>query len=448
MSKGREAKPAASQGPTPIKVAELLATLPSVPALRSFMDLLVTRSVADPERRWSGSGELGTVGDRLVDPAGVRQGSGELATEEAERLAGLFQRAAAIVESVARRDWDAALTALLEQGLADESSGRASEAEAWFLAAHRLAKERGLVTAPRALRLAARAARQLGQLERAAERYEESWRQAEALGRGEDAIVAAIGRGNVDVDRGGWGEAKTWYERALAGIGREGPPKRERWQVMQNLAIVARESGNLDEARAALLRAEKEGGDMNDPDAKVEVENGWGQLLIAEGDPRGAELHFREALRVASTPTARLAVTVNLGESLLLQGRSLEAGEKAREAEAEALAGSVTHRLPEVYRLLARVAHERGEGEAFVLLERALQLIGERGLPVYEEAVTREALGELRMGEGEVALGLGELTGAAELYERVGAQRSAEHVRALMARSGSTRGEPREGVDR
>ena len=139
MSKGREAKPAASQAPTPIKVAELLAILPAVPALRSFMDLLVTRSVADPERRWSGSGELGTVGDRLVDPAGVRQGSGDLATEEAERLAGLFQRAAAIVESLGRRDWDAALSALLEQGLADESSGRASEAEAWFLAAHRLA---------------------------------------------------------------------------------------------------------------------------------------------------------------------------------------------------------------------------------------------------------------------------------------------------------------------
>jgi tetratricopeptide (TPR) repeat protein len=403
-----------------------------VPELRSFIDLLVSRSVADPARRWSGSGELGTVGDRLVEPSSLAEAASRLESEEAERLSRLFGSAARIVESVARGDWEEVVSALLGQGLAEESSGRGSEAEVWFLSARRVAKERGLVRSATALRLAARAARQRGHLEVAAERYEEAWREAEAMGLGDDAAVAAIGRGNVDVDRGGWSGAKAWYERALARIGEHGPPRRERWQVMQNLAIVARESGKLNEARRALERARKEGGDMDDPDALVEVENGWGQLLLAEGDPRGAELHFREALQSASSPTARLAVTVNLGEALLLQGRSLEAGEKAREAEAEALTGAVTHRLPEVYRLLAKVAHERGEGEAFVLLERALHLIGERGLPDYEAAVTRQALGELRLAQGELWLGLTELATAAEIFERMGALHTSERLRDVI----------------
>jgi tetratricopeptide (TPR) repeat protein len=314
--------------------------------------------------------------------------------------------------------------------------GRGGEAEAWFLAAHRLAKEHGLVRATTALRLAGRAARQQGRLDVAAERYEAAWREADALGADVDATVAAIGRGNVAVDRGSWGEARAWYEKALARIGESGPPRRERWQVMQNLAIVERESGNLAQARTRLTRAQKEGGDMGDPDALVEVENGWGQLLLAEGDARGGELHFREALARARAPLARLAITVNLGESLLLQGRSLEAGEKAREAEAEALTGALAHRLPEVYRLLAKVAHERGEGEAFVLLERALDLIARRGLPEYEEAVTREALGALRLQQGETALGLTELTTSAAIYERLGARQAWTRVQETIRSHG------------
>jgi tetratricopeptide (TPR) repeat protein len=428
MSKGRVTNASGDPGPVRPRVSDILSALPPVAELRPFLDLLVGRSVADPERRWSGSGELGTVGDRLLDPAGLEQATAQLESDEAERIAGLFRSAARIVEALAGGDWQGVTGRLLEQGIADESLGRALDAEAWFLSAHKLAKERGIVTAPRALRLAARAARRLGKLDVAADRYEEAWRGAEALGLGEDATVAAIGRGNVEVDRGGWAEAKAWYQRALAQIGEGGPARRERWQVLQNLAIVAREAGDLTGAREALLRARLEGGALDDADARVEVENGWGQLLLAEGDPRGAELHFRDALGAARSATARLAVTVNLGEALLLQGKSLEAGEKAREAEAEALTGSLTQRLPEVYRLLARVAHQRGEGEAFVLLERALQLIAERGLPAYEEAVTREALGALRLGQGESGLGVSELRAAESIYRRLGAARAAERV--------------------
>jgi tetratricopeptide (TPR) repeat protein len=429
MSKGRATTRSSDSASAPPRVSEILATLPALPELGAFVDLLITRSTPDPERRWSGSGELGTVGDRLAAPAGLDEASASLAAREGARLGLLFANAARIVDAVSRSRWDEVLETLIEQGLAEEARGSAREAEAWFLAAHRLGRNRGLFKAPTALRLAARASRQQGDLELAAERYEAAFRDADALAQDADATVAAIGRGNVDVDRGNWRDAKTWYLKALARIGEGGPPRRERWQVMQNLAIVERECGNLAEARAALTRAQKEGDEMADPDARVDVENGWGQLLAVEGDARGAELHFRAALERARTPVARLVVTVNLGEALLLQGRSLEAGELARAAEAEALTGSLTHRLPEVYRLLAKVAHQRGEGEAFVLLERALQLIDERRLPDYEEAVTREALGELRLEQGERELGFGELAAAAEIYGRVGAKEAAGRVR-------------------
>ena len=409
-----------SPPPAAVRVSELLGIFPRTLDLRPFLDLLINSSTADPDRRWTGSGELGTVGDRLVETAEVTSATPHLGEEQARRLASLFQRAAGIVEGAARGEWEEVIEGLLEQGAAEEERGRAQDAEQWYLAAFAVARDHGSLRAPRALRLAARSARQTGDVAVAAARYEQAWKDAGSLGRDEDRVVAAMGRGNVEIDRGAWAEARTWYERALGLIGAEGPPRRERWQAFQNLAIVARRSGDLSAARGHLERARSEGDRLADPDAEVEVENGWGQLLLAEGDARGAELHFVAALSAARTSVARVAIAVNLGEALLRQGRSLEAGETAREAEAAAIAGGVTVRLPEVYRLLAQVARDRKEGEAFVILDRALALIHERGLPAYEEAQTREALGILRLEEGNPALGRAELTAAARIYEELG----------------------------
>lgn len=414
------ALPTDAPTPVPPRVSELLGIFPRTPDLRPFLDLLIASSAADPVRRWTTSGELGTVGDRLVDATEVANAAPELGEEQARRLASLFRRAAAVVEGVARGSWEDVVTSLLEQGAAEEARGSTKEAELWYLAGFGVARDRGSLEAPRALRLAARAARQNGDLTAAAARYEEAWRTAGTLGRNDDRVIAATGRGNVAIDRGAWAEARLWYERALELVGVDGPPRRERWQAFQNLGIVARRSGDLAGARRFLERARNEAERLGDPDATVEVENGWGQLLLAEGDARGAELHFQAALDAADTPVARVTISVNLGESLLLQDRSLEAGERAREAEADALAGGVTAKLPEVYRLLARVARERKEGEAFVVLDRALELIREKGLPAFEEAQTREALGTLRLEEGNPALGLAELRAAARIYEELG----------------------------
>ncbi len=418
----------------PLRVSELLGILPRVRELSPFLDLLVTRSVPDPERRWAGSGELGTVGGRIIELSGVSDAASELSTAEAHRIRAVLGTAAGVVESIARRDWEEVVRLLIDQGVADEGRGRSREAEAWYLSAHRVARDQGLVRAPRALRLAARAARSLGKIETAARRYEESWRAAVELELEEDLIVAATGRGNIDVDRGRWAGARSWYHRALERLGETGEPRRERWQLLQNLAIVERKTGDLEGARRLLERARQDGDGLGDPDAAVEVENGFGLLLLAVGDPRGAELHFAEALRSARTATARVTIGVNLGEALMEQGRSLEAGERARQAEAQALAASVTGKLPEVYRLLAKVARERAEGEAFVFLEQALDLIRERGLPSYEEALTHEAYGDLRLAEGDVSRGLPQLREAAEIFDRIGMDEAAARILQTVAR--------------
>jgi len=427
----------------PLRVDRILEILPRTGELRPLLDLLVASSRPDPERRWSGSGELGTVGERVVDPGEVAEAASTVAKAEAERLAELYRRTARLVDALASDRREEVVALMLEQGESEEAADLPERAEAWYRAAYAFGRHIGSGRAPEALRKAARTARAGGALERAALDYEEAWREAGILEENDDRTVAAIGRGNVAVDRGRWDEADTWYRRALDLVGREGAPRPQRWQILQNLAIVRRRRGDLEGAREALVEAEREAEGWNDPDAAVEVANGWGQLLLAEGDPRAAELHFKRAREAATSPEARIAVAVNLGEALLAQGRILEAGEIAREAEADALASRSTRRLPEVYRLLASVARMREEGEAFVILERALRLVRERDPRPFEEAQTLEAYGKVRLERGEEDAGVHALEAAARIYDELGMEeRSAEARRlATAGRVGDT-GEP------
>jgi len=178
-----------------------------------------------------------------------------------------------------------------------------------------------------------------------------------------------------------------------------------RWRIHQNLGITHRERGALDESELWYRRAEEASSGLDDPSAVIEIRNGRGQLALARGAAREAELHFRKslaALEGAAANEVRVAVRANLAESLLRQGRVLDAGEAAREAEAEGIRGGHFHRLPEVYRVLARVARARGVPEAFVFLDRALELVREQGLPRLQEARTLSEYADLREAEGEV----------------------------------------------
>lgn len=400
-----------SHSRAPLRLERLLDVLPDVGSMRPLLERLMATTAPDPERRWTTSGELGTTGGRIVDVPAFESLAKEWVEEEAERLRERARLVADVARALESGATVAVVDALLEGSGVLEGDGAAGDAKAWADAAFDVARREGHPGAPEALRRAARCARAMGDLDASARDYEEAYALALDHGAARDAVVAATGRGNVAVDRGRWADAERWYDRALELLA--GDVTRDlgadearalRWRLYQNLGITHRERGDLEASAAFYARAAEGAAGLGDPAATVEIENGRGQLALAAGEPRTAELHFRlalEAMDGSAPDPVRVAVRTNLGEALLRQGRTLEAGASGREAEAEAIRGRHVGRLPEVYRLLARVARARGEGEAFVLLDRTLDLVRDAGLPAIEELRTLVAYADLREGQGE-----------------------------------------------
>ena len=407
-----------------VRLDDLLGLIPHTPELEPIRSLLIAVSRPDSLHRWSASAEVGTLGSRRIDVEAVGARLREVLDQEARRREAEAGRVLELVRSL-EGGGGGTIGLLLAAAGAAESEGRLPTAESWALAAWGMARSLGDSRMAEARRVAARCARHAGRLEESALWYEEAFREALDGRRPDDAVVAATGRGNVAVDQGRWTEAEDWYRKGLeivdgewtgggdAGDGGAGAAG-HRWRLFQNLAITSREAGRLDEAEGWLREAEAsalavgESGErpvLPEVAARVELANGWGQLSLARGDARAAERHFRQGLAELHDSTAQEAqvvVRVNLGEALLARGHLLDAGAMAREAEARALRHHLPRRLPEVYRLLARVARRRGEREAFVLLERALRIIRELRLPLYEEALTLQEYARIRAWEGAV----------------------------------------------
>jgi tetratricopeptide (TPR) repeat protein len=385
---------------------DVRATLPDLEELRPLFDRLIARSEPDPARMWSGSGQLGTVGSRLVDVDDVARDVEGLVAPEADRLRAFYQAAARAIAALAAGDGVGAADALLSAAALEEARDRPERAEAYASAAYRAARgEKDQRPAALALRRWARAARAQGKLAEALARYARSHEVALALHDARGAAEAAIGAGNVLEEQGRWAEATLWYQKALATL--EGPKEEtpERWHPLLNLGIVARSSGELAEGEAWLRRAELAAAEVDAQGAKPFIENAWGQLLMAQGSFADAEARLRAALDSTTGARARVTIRLNLAEALLAQGRPLDAAEHAREAEREAIRAGAVPKLPEVYRSLGRIASSEGNPDAFVLFERALEIIRERGLPALEEAVTLQAYAEAeaRRGDPEAA---------------------------------------------
>lgn len=395
--------------------------LPQLDELRPVFDHMLTESQPDPSRAWSGSGRLGTMGSRLVASGSVTSAVARLAEEHAARLAEVYGAVARVLDALGSGDRAGAARALLDAAALEERQDRPERAEAYAAAAYRAARD-GNDPAPAALSLRrwARAARTLGKLSDALDRYAAAHESARAISDARGAAEAAVGAGNVLEDQGRWDEAAMWYHAALRALDGTADPTPERWHAELCLHIVARSRGAIDESTSWLERAEQTAAATEPAASRPFVENARGQLLMARGDFAAAETHLREAL--ASTPHARARVTIrlNLAETLLARGRTLDAAEMAREAEREAIRAGLLPKLPEVYRLLGRVASADGEPDAFVLFERALTLIRERGLPPLEEAQTLQAYAEAeaRIGNHDTAAELRRQ--ALDRFERLG----------------------------
>jgi len=404
-----------------LTIDEVKATLPDLEELRPVFDHLLARSEPDRARTWSGSATLGTVGARLVDGDSAERHVGALAEEEARTMAAVYERAARALSALAAGDRTSAAAALLSIAELEEQRDRPAKAEAYAAAAFQTARdERDQDAATRALRRWARASRAQGKLGEALARYARAHEAALALRDPRGAAEAAIGAGNALEEQGRWDEAAGWYRRALSVVEAlvEAP---ERWHALLNLAIVARSSGDLATGEARLREATIAA--ASDASAPQAIENARGQLAMARAAFGEAEGHFRAALDEATGARARVTIRLNLAECLLAQGRSLEATEHAREAERDAIRARLVPKLPEVYRLLGRIAAADGNADAFVLFERALEIIRDRGLPLLEEAVTLQAYAECERLRGEVETARDLLERAAGRFEALGLPR-------------------------
>ena len=387
---------------------EMRALLPELEELRPLRDLALRGSDADPERAWATSGELSTVGDRIVDVDRLAEASGALADRTRDHLATLYDAVCQALQKAAAGDGPAAALALLDAGALEEARDRHDRAIAYAMAAARAVEgERDRGVAALALRRWGRAARARGALGEALRRYSQSHEIAAAIGDLPAAGESAIGAGNVLEQWGRWSEAEVWYRRALAFLERLPDPTPGRWHACLNLHITLRRRGDVEESRPWLDRAEELAELLQDRGAVPFTENARGQLCMALEDFEAAGRHFDAALSAAGNAHARVTIRLNLAESLHARGRTLDAAEQARAAEAEAIAGGAEVKLPEVYRMLGRFASADGQADAFVLFERSLELAGVGTGQELEAAQTYQAY-----AEAEAALGHTDNAGA------------------------------------
>lgn len=404
-----------------LTVDDLRTVLPDLDELRPLADHLVAGSEADPARAWAGSGQLGTAGSRLVQTGRLAEAVDDIARREQERLERVYRLSAEALEAVADGATSTAVERFLEAADLEESQDHPARAAAYADAAYRLAREgsRPELTSL-ALRRRARHRRAVGHHAEAERDYQEAFVVARAVDDVRGAAEALIGAGNVLEEQARWDEAADRYRRALELLDSIGGPTPEQWHALLNLHVVLRSVGSLDDCLEPLRRAEEVAKAIADEGAVAFLQNAWGQYRMAQGDFEAAEEHLRRAVDAGRGARAEITIRLNLAETLFAMDRTLDAAEEARRAERRAITSTVPQKLPEVYRLLGRIAASEGISDAFVLFERALEIIVERALPAVERAQTLQAYAdaERRVGDPQTAAEL--LAEADRIYSELG----------------------------
>jgi tetratricopeptide (TPR) repeat protein len=167
------------------------------------------------------------------------------------------------------------------------------------------------------------------------------------------------------------------------------------------------------------------------------VDHAWGRLHLARGEAAQAESAFGRALARELDPVARVAVMVGLSEPLLRQGRAGDAFGAAHDAEALAIHSRVVLKLPDVYRALGAAAAERGDIEAFLFYEQALEVCRDHGLPAFEVAATQHQYGRFEARRGDSEAAAARLREAHRLYAELGARMEAREVAEELGRMGA-----------
>jgi tetratricopeptide (TPR) repeat protein len=417
----------------PLKVDHALAALPEVDDIAHLREALIGASREDGERAWSASEAYATVDARLVDAAALEARIEALAEQARARVEVVLRHSVAALKALENGDPAGAARELAAAGEVEEEAGRLDAAAACYAQARALGrKPRDRTAEGLALRRMARVARTRGDLDEALRLYLAGYEVAVAQRDAEGAVVGCQGVGNVYVDRGQWEQAREWYRRGLSLAGEE-RPSRALWQLCSNLAVVARRSGDLDESEAWLERAAAVVRELGDAAGELPVENGRARLLEARGDHAAAEAAYRRSLEAGGTPAERATVLSNLADCLLAVGRPREAEAAARELERTALVHGLGPLLPNAYRTLGGAARARGDGEAFVFYEQALDLCRRPGSPPIELAETQHeyARWEAAMGRPEGAIA--RLEEALAIYRKLGTRPEIERAEGELA---------------
>lgn len=418
-----------------LKIHAALKAIPETDDLAHLREALLSASRADGGLAWGSAEEYTTIDVRAADPAALESQIGALAERVGRRVELVMRHTVRALAALERGDPAEAARHLVAAGEVEEGERRLHEAQRFYERALELGrKPRERQAEGLALRRLGRIARAMGQWERSARRYREGYEVSVAQHDGVGAVVACQGLGNVHVDQSRWSEARQWYLRGVERCPAR-PPTAEYVHLCVGLAIVERRLGDLDAAAEWLARGEESAAALGDG-LVAYVDHGWGRLHLARGQAAEAELAFRRALARELDPVARVAVMVGLSEPLLRQGRTREAFAVARDAEALAIHSGTVSKLPDVYRALGDAAAGRGDTEAFLFYEQALEVCRDHGLPAFEAAATQHHYGRLEARRGDSEAAAARLGEAYRLYTQVGARMEADEVAGELRRMG------------
>ena len=118
-----------------LTVDQVRSLLPELTELRPLMDRILATSKPDPDRRWTASGELETVGMRLVRAESVREELPRLGERVRQEAVQLYGQVAAALVALERGAPEEAATALLAAAEMEEKAWRMDRAKAWAEAA-------------------------------------------------------------------------------------------------------------------------------------------------------------------------------------------------------------------------------------------------------------------------------------------------------------------------
>lgn len=410
-----------------LKIDAALKAIPETDDLAPLREALLSASRADGGLAWGSAGDYPALSTRLADPAALDNQIEALAERVRRRVEGVMRHTVRALAALERGDAAEAARHLLAAGEVEEGERRLDQARTFYERALEIGrKPRDRRGEGLALRRLGRVARGMGQWELAARRYQESFGVSVAQRDEPGAVVACQGMGNVHVDQSRWSEARAWY---LRGVERcpPRPPSAEYVHLCVGLSVVERRLGDLDAAAEWLARGEAAAAGLGDG-LMAYADHAWGRLHLARGEAQEAESAFRRALGRELDPAFRVAVMAGLSEPLLRQGRTREAWAVARDAEALALHSRAVAKLPDVYRAMGDAAAERGDTEAFLFYEQALEVCRDHGLPAFEAAATQHHYGRLEARRGDPEAAVARLREAYRLYGEVGARMEADEV--------------------